>query len=96
MLVTEPLEDPAARVPLPPGRLLVILEDLVDGGQEMIEPRLGPRCFAAVARGFRMLLDRLERVPVNAVLTAGSALAEVLDEDTSADLGPILRIGVQP
>ena len=40
ILVAEPLEDPLGGVPLLPGGLLVVLEDLVDDGEEGVE--LGP------------------------------------------------------
>ena len=42
VLVTEPLEDAAGGVPLLPRGLLVVLEDLVDDGQEGVELRAGP------------------------------------------------------
>ena len=67
------LEDAAGGVPLFPRGLLVVLEDLVDDGQERIE--LGPGAWdrAAVARRFGMLEDLLEGIPVDVVRAAGSA-----------------------
>jgi len=34
--------------------------------------------------------------PVDAVLAAGGALTQAVDEDATADLGPVLRVSVHP
>ena len=96
VLVAEPLEDAAGGVPLLPRGLLVVLEDLVDDGQERLE--LGPGSWgrAAVSGRLGVVEDLLERVPVDVVLAAGGALAQAVDEDATADLGPVLHVGVHP
>ena len=90
------LEDAAGGVPLFPRGLLVVLEDLVDDGQERIE--LGPGAWdrTAIARRFGVLEDLLESVPVDAVRAAGSAFAQAVNENATADLGPDLHVGVHP
>ena len=72
VFVAEPLEDAAGGMSLLPRGLLVVVEDLVDDGQERIE--LGPGAWdrAAVARRFGMLEDLLEGIPVDVVRAAGS------------------------
>jgi hypothetical protein len=96
VLVAKPLEDAAGGVPLLPRGFLVVLEDLVDDGQERIE--LGPGTWdrTAIARRFGVLEDLLESVPVDVVRAAGSALAQAVDEDATANLGPDLHVGVHP
>src|SRR3978361_2373064 len=96
VLVAEPLEDAVGRVPLLPGGLLVGLEDLVDDAQEGVELGPGPGGRAAVAGRLGVGEDLGERVPVEAVLAAGGALAQAVDEDATADLGPVLHVGVHP
>jgi hypothetical protein len=96
VLVAEPLEDADGGVPLLPGGLLVTLQDLVDDAQEGVELGPGPGGRAAVAGRLGVGEDLGERVPVEVVLTAGGALAEAVDEDATADLGPVLHVGVHP
>ena len=96
VLVAEPLEDPAGGVPLLPRGLLVGLEDLVDDGQEGVELGPGAGRRAAVAGRLGMVEDLRERVPVDVELAAGGALAQAVDEDAAADLGPVLHVGVHP
>jgi hypothetical protein len=40
--------------------------------------------------------DLGQRVPVDFVLAAGGALAQAVDEDATADLGPGLHVGEHP
>ena len=96
VLVAEPLEDPAGGVPLLPGGLLVGLEDLVDDGQEGVELGPGPGGRAAVSGRLGVVEDLLERVPVDVELAADGAFALAVDEDATADLGPVLHVGVHP
>jgi hypothetical protein len=96
ILVSEPLEDPAGRVPLLLRGSLVILEDLVDDGEEGVELGPGPRGGAAVARRLGMAQDLLKRVPVDVELAADGALALAVDEDATADLGPVVHVGEHP
>jgi hypothetical protein len=96
VLVAEPLEDAACGVPLLPGRLPVVLEDPVEDGQEGVELGPGPRGGAAVAGRLGVFEDLAEGIPVDVVLTASGALAEAVDEDATADLGPVLHVGVHP
>src|SRR5512144_120935 len=96
VLVAEPLEDPLGGVPLLPGCLLVLLEDRVDDGEEGVELGLGAGRGPPIARGLGMTEDLLERVPVDAVLTAGGTLAQAVDEDATADLGPVVHVGEHP
>jgi hypothetical protein len=96
VLVAEPFEDAAGGVPLLPGGLLVALEDPVDDGQERLELRPGAWGGAAVAGRLGVVKDPLEGIPVDIVLTASGALAEAVDQDATADLGPVLHVGVHP
>ena len=96
VLVAEPLEDPLGGVPLLPRGLPVVLEDLVDDGQEGAELGPGPGAVPAVAGRLGVVEDLLERVPVDVELAAGGALAEAVDEDAAADLGPVLHVGEHP
>src|SRR5512135_1557631 len=96
VLVAEPLEDALGGVPLLPGGLAVILEDLMEDRQQGVE--LGPRAGRgpAIARRLGMAEDLGERVPVDVVLTASRSLAQAVDEDATADLGPVLHVGKHP
>jgi len=96
VLVAEPLEDAVGGVPLFLRGLLVILEDLLDDGKERLELRLRSWRLSAVAGGLGVLEDLLESVPVDVVLAAGAALAQAVDEDATADLGPGLHVCVHP
>jgi hypothetical protein len=96
VLIAEPPVDPHGGVPLLPRGLPVVLEDLVDDGQERLEDRGPPRRGAAVAGGLGMGEDLAEGLEVDAVLAAGGALAQAVDEDATADLGPVLHVGVHP
>ena len=96
VLVAEPLEDAAGGVPLLPRGFLVVLEDLVDDGEERLELRFRAGGSAAIAGRLRVLEDLLEGVPVDVVLAAGGALAQAVDEDATADLGPVLHVGEHP
>ena len=68
----------------------------MDDAQEGVELGPGPRGGAAVAGRLGVVEDLLERVPVDVVLAAGGALAQAVDEDATADLGPVLHVGVHP
>ena len=92
VLVPESLEDAPGGMPLLLGDLLVVLEDLVDDGEEGIEFGLGPWGRAAVAGRLGMIQDFLKCVPVDVELATDGAFALVVDEDTAADLGPVLHV----
>ena len=96
MLVAEPPEDPHGGVPLLPGRLGVVLEDLVDDRQERVEDRGPLGKDAAIAGRLGVGEDLFEGLPVDAVLAAGGASAQAVDEDATADLGPVLHVRVHP
>src|SRR5262249_56419504 len=96
VLVAEPLEDAAGGVPLLPGGLFVALEDPVDDGQERIEFGPGARRRAAVAGRLGVVEDLLEGVPVDVILAASGALAQAVDQDATADPGPVLHVDVHP
>ena len=96
VLVTEPLEDPVSGVPLLLGSLLVTLEDLVDDGKEGFELGLGPGSGPTVSRRLGVVEDLLERVPVDVELAADGSFALAVDEDATANLGPVLHVGVHP
>ena len=96
VLGLEPVEDPLGGVPLLLGCLLVVLEDLMDDGQEGIEDRGPLRLGAAVARRLGVVEDLLEGLPVDLVLAAGGSPAEAIDEDATADLGPVFHVGIHP
>jgi hypothetical protein len=63
------------RVPLLPGRLPVILQDLVDDGQERFQLPLLSRSAQTIAGRLIVGEDLLEGVPAQAILLHGSALA---------------------
>src|SRR5262249_56001008 len=65
VLVAESLEDASGGVALLPGGLPVVLEDLVDDGQEAVELGPGPRGRAAIAGRLGVLEDLGQRVPVD-------------------------------
>jgi hypothetical protein len=96
VLVTESLEDPPGGVTLFPGGLTVVFEDLVDDGKERLELGLRPGSGSSVSRGFGMAQDLLERIPVDRELAAGGTLALAVDQNATADLRPILHVGVHP
>jgi hypothetical protein len=96
VLVAEPLEDPSGGMALLPGGLLVVLEDLVDEGQEGFELGPGSGDDAAVWRRLGVIEDLPEGIPVDVELAADGAFALAVDEDTTADLSPILHVGVHP
>ena len=68
----------------------------MDDGQEGVELGPGPGRGAAVAGRLGVVEDLAERVPVDVVLAAGGALAQAVDEDATADLGPVLHVGEHP
>jgi hypothetical protein len=96
VLVAEPPVDPDGGVPLLPGGLAVVLEDLVDDRQERLEDRRPLGRGAAVARRLGVREDLAEGLPMDAVLAAGGASAQAVDEDATADLGPVLHVGEHP
>jgi hypothetical protein len=68
----------------------------VDDAQDGVELGPGLRGGAAVAGRLGMLEDLGERVPGDAGLAAGGALAGAVDEDATADLGPVVPVGEPP
>src|SRR4051812_5215997 len=96
MLVAEPLEDPLGGVPLLPGGLLVILEDLVDDGEEGVELGPGAGLGPPIARGLGVSEDLGQRVPVDVELAASGPLAQAVNEDATPDLGPVVHVGEHP
>ncbi len=96
VLVAEPLENPFGGVALLPGRLRVVLEDLVDHREERLKPRPGSGTRSPVSRGLRMVQDLLKRVSVDSELAADGALALAVDQDATADLSPILHVREHP
>jgi hypothetical protein len=95
-LVAEPLEDPAGGVPLLPGSLLVGREDPVDDREERFELGLGAGGGAAVSRRLGVMEDLLEGIPVDIELAADGSFALAVDEDATADLGPVLHVDEHP
>jgi hypothetical protein len=95
-LVAEPLEDPAGGVPLLPGGLLVGLEDLVDDGEQGSELGLGSGCGPSVSRRLGVMEGLPEGIPVDVELSADGSFALAVDEDATADLGPVLHIDEHP
>lgn len=96
IFVTEAVEDSDGGVTLLPRGLLVGLEDLMDDGKEGIE--LGPRPWRgpAVSGRLGVAQNLLECVPVNLELATDGSLALAVDEDATADLGPVLHVCVHP
>ena len=96
VLVAEPLEDPLGGMALLLRGLLVVVEDLVDDRQEGVElgPGWGGR--AVVPGRLGVVEDLLKRVPVDVELAADGSLALAIDEDATADLSPVLDVGVLP
>src|SRR5206468_12781548 len=79
-----------------PGGLPVVLEDLMEGRQEGLEDRGPLRLGAAIAGRLGVVEDLLEGLPVDLVLAAGGTPAEAIGEDATADLGPVLHVGIHP
>ena len=77
-----------AGVALLAGRVLILLEDLVNDWQERRQLPFGPGPDLSIARRFAVLQDLRERVPVQVVLLTGSAFTELFGEYSSSDLGP--------
>src|SRR5262249_4256930 len=96
VLVAEPLEDPLGGMALLPGGLLVVVEDLVNDGEEGVELGPGSGGRALVPGRLGMVEDLLERVPVDLELAADGSLALAVDEDATADLSPVLHVGEHP
>jgi len=90
------LEDSLGGVPLLLRGLPVVLEDLVDDRQQGLEDGgllgLGP----PIAGQLGVVEDPLEGLSVNLVLAAGGTPAEAVGEDATADLGPVVHVGVHP
>lgn len=68
----------------------------MDDRQEGLEDRGRPGLGAAVARRLGVVEDLAEGLPVDLALAAGSAPAEAVGEDATADLGPVSHVGVHP
>jgi hypothetical protein len=96
VLVAKPLEDPAGGVTLLLGGLPVGFEDLADDGQGGFELGLGPGRGAAISRRLGVVEDLLEGIPVDVELSADGTLALAVDEDATADLGPVLHVDEHP
>jgi hypothetical protein len=96
VLGPEPVEDPLGGVPLLLGGLPVVLEDLMDDRQEGIEDRGTLGLGAPVSGRLGVVEDLLEGLPVDLVLAAGGAPAEAVGQDATADLGPVLHVGIHP
>jgi hypothetical protein len=94
--VAEPLAEALGGVPMRPGGLLVILEDLVDDGEEGVELGHGAGFGPPIARGLGVSEDLGERVPVDVELAASGPLAQAIDEDATAALGPAVHVGEHP
>jgi hypothetical protein len=75
------------------GGLAIGVEDLVDDGQERPEGGLGPRHPATIPGGLLVLQDLLEGVPVQVILAARLALADLAGQHPPADLGSDLHVG---
>jgi hypothetical protein len=56
----------------------------------------GARRRAAVAERLGVVEDLLEGNPVDVILAASGPLAEAVDPDATADLGPVLHVDVHP
>src|SRR5207302_903002 len=96
VLGPQAIEDPFGGVPLLPGGLPVVLEDLMDDRKEGFEDRGPLRLGAAIAGRLGVVEDLLEGLPVDLVLAAGGTPAEAVGEDATADLGPVLHVGIHP
>src|SRR5262249_49465158 len=94
VLVAEPLPDAVGGVPLLLGGGLVGVQDGPDDGQDGVDLRPPRRPAPPVTRRLLVGQDLLEGQPVDLVLAAGLALADLAGEDTAADLGPLLHVGV--
>jgi hypothetical protein len=92
VLVPQPLVDPLGRVPLLRGGRAVGLQDLMDDGQERVELGSATRLTQAERGRLRLPQDLLKGLPVDAVLAARLAFADLAGEDAAADLGPGLHV----
>ena len=75
-------------VPLLPGAALVLVEDPDDPVEERAELRPGAGGLGPVAWRIGVGEDLLECPPVHPGLAEDLALADVLDQDPSADVSP--------
>jgi hypothetical protein len=84
----DPVEDPLGGVPLLPRIALVLLKD--PGDPLKVRPELGPtpRGLGPVARRVGVGEDLLQRPPVHPRFTEDLTLADIFDQDSSADVGP--------
>ena len=65
-------------------------------GQEGFELGLGPGGGAAVSRRLGVVEDLLEGLPVDVELAADGSFALAVDEDATANLGPVLHVDEHP
>jgi hypothetical protein len=93
VLVAEPLEDPFGGVPLLPGGLPVVLEDLLENREEGPELGLGPGPLLAIAGRLEVVEDLAECLPAEVELALDGTHAAAVDEDATADLGPVVHVG---
>ena len=93
VFVTEPLEDPLARVALLPVSLLVGFQDRMNDRNEPTYHRLVPLAFIAMLGRFLMPEDLLDRPEVEIVLLDRLA-GQPRMSDTSSGGGRLLCIGV--
>jgi hypothetical protein len=84
----EPVEDPLGGVALLPGAVHVLLEDPGDPVEVRAELGPGPGRGGPIGRRLGVGEDLLEGAPVHPSFAEDLALADVLDQDTAADVSP--------
>jgi hypothetical protein len=93
VLIPQPLENAVRGVPLLPGRLPVVLQDLPNDRQKRFQLTLGTGLALAVTGGLVVGEDLLEGVPAEAILLYRGALAEFTGQHLPSDFLPELHVG---
>ena len=95
MLGTQTVEDALSRMSLLPVNRPITLQNLVDYWQERLQLRRS-RLRQPVTRRLTVSQNLRQRVPVNTVLGTRRPLAQFPVQNATANLNPLLHIGVHP
>jgi hypothetical protein len=92
VLVAEAFKDATGGVALLGRGVAVVLQDLVDDGQEGAEGGLGPRPDLPEGRWLGVVDDLGDGAEVEAVLAAGLPQAQLAGDDAATDVGPEFHV----
>ena len=96
VFVTQAIEDASGRVVLFGRSLIVIGQDLLDGGQMRAEHGLSPDLCHLIAGWFGVGQDLGQGLVPDPIVTVDGALRRAFDQDLASDLGPFVHVGVHP